>query len=77
MTTTVACMFEEALSLSDDSRIDLAERLIASTHTPEALLAEQTQVAVGRAKALDSGQSSEIPGAKAHDLVRQAIQSRP
>jgi len=69
-------MFEEALSLSDDSRIDLAERLIASTHTPEGLLAEQTQVAVGRAKALDSGRSSEIPGATAHDWVRQAIQGR-
>lgn len=77
MTVTVSNILEEALLLSDDSRLDLAERLIASTQTPAALLQEQTEVASARMRALDSGASVEIPGAEAHARVRQALRQRP
>jgi len=73
MAMTVAHLFEEALSLSDDSRIDIAERLIASARTPAALMAEQVRVASERMGALDEGRSSEISGPEAHELVRQAV----
>lgn len=76
MTVTVTNIMEEALLLSDDSRLDLAERLIASTRTPTALLEEQTEVAIARMRFLDSGSSVEIPGAEAHALVRKALQQR-
>lgn len=77
MTITVSNIFEEAMLLSDDSRLDLAERLIASTQTPAELLAEQLQVASDRMRALDEGRSSEIPGAEAHALVRKSLLARP
>lgn len=77
MPITVSNIFEEALLLSDDSRLDLAERLIASTHTPAELLAEQAQVASARMQALDAGQSVEIPGTEAHEHVRRALRQQP
>ena len=77
MTITVANILEEALLLSDDSRLDLAERLIASTGTPAELLGEQTRLAAERMRSLDAGKSAEIPGAEAHELVRQALRDRP
>ncbi len=77
MTITVANILEEALLLSDDSRLDLAERLIASTGTPAELLGEQARLAAERMRALDGGQSVEIPGADAHELARQTLRNRP
>lgn len=76
MTITVSNIFEEAMMLSDDSRLDLAERLIASTQMPDGLLAEQIQVASDRMRALDEGRSLEIPSADAHAMVRKAVRER-
>ena len=77
MTITVANILEDALLLSDDSRLDLAERLIASTGTPTELLGEQARLAAERMRSLDAGQSAEILGAEAHEMVRQALRDRP
>ena len=77
MTLTVANLLEEAMLLSDDSRLELAERLVASAHTPADLLREQVQIASARMQALDAGQSVEVPGAEAHERVKQALRERP
>ena len=77
MVLTVSNIFEEALLLSEDSRLALAEQLIASTSSPAGLLDEQRRIASARMRALDAGDSVEIPGAEAHDLVRQALRQRP
>lgn len=76
MTATVSNIFAEAMLLSDDSRLDLAERLIASTHTPAELLAEQIEVASERMRAFDEGRSPEIPGEQAHTFARKALLRR-
>jgi hypothetical protein len=77
MAITVSNLLEEALLLSDDSRLDLAERLIASTHTPAELLSEQVRIAATRMRALAAGLSVEVSGAEAHETVRQALRQRP
>lgn len=76
MVMTVANILEEALLLSDDARLDLAERLLASTRTPGELLAEQVQIASDRMRALDAGESEEIKGEDAHEQVRKALRSQ-
>lgn len=76
MSATVAHLYEEALHLSDDSRVELAERLIESAQPSLEILAEQIKVATERMKALEAGQSVEIPGQEAHDLVRRSIPSK-
>lgn len=73
MATTVADLFEEALLLSEDARVDLAERLIESAAISPDLLQEHLQIVTRRINALDAGDSSEIPGDEAHQSVRQLI----
>jgi hypothetical protein len=77
MAVTVAHLYEEALQLSEDARVDLAERLIESAAISPALLEEQLQIVSGRVKAFDSGLSSEIPGDEAHERVRRSISGSP
>jgi hypothetical protein len=76
MSVTVAHLYEEALHLSEDSRVELAERLIESALPAQEILAEQVYTATERMRALDSGASTEVPGEEAHAQVRQSIQNR-
>jgi len=76
MSVTVAHLYEEALHLSEDSRVELAERLIESATTPKEILTEQIRVATERMRALDSGNSTEVSAEEAHAKVRQSIQNR-
>jgi putative addiction module component (TIGR02574 family) len=76
MTVTVDNLFEEAMSLSDDSRVALAERLIESVDPDESVFKAQIQVAQQRADALDAGTVEAIPGDIALARVRESILRR-
>jgi hypothetical protein len=76
MAVTVAELYSEALHLSDDARIELAERLIESSSLPPALLEEQLAIVRKRMENLDAGLSEEIPGEDAHLRVLQAISGK-
>jgi putative addiction module component (TIGR02574 family) len=73
MTITVDHLFEEALCLSSDSRVALAERLIESVEPDKGIFEAQLQVAQRRAHELDSGVVQAIPGEEALARVRDAI----
>ena len=76
MTITVDQLFEEALCLSNDSRVTLAERLIESVEPDESILEAQILVAKRRADELDSGTVQAIPGEEALARVRDSILGR-
>ena len=70
MTTTVQEVFEEALELSEDSRVVLAERLLASVTPAPQVLAEQMKVVRQRIADLDTGRVQPIPGPEVLRRVR-------
>jgi putative addiction module component (TIGR02574 family) len=76
MTITVDQLFEEALCLSNDSRVTLAERLIESVEPDKSILEAQILVAKRRADELDSGTVQAIPGEEALARVRDSILGR-
>ncbi len=76
MPVTVAELYSQALQLSDEAHIELAERLIESSGLPQTLLMEQLEVVRRRMESLDAGLSREIPGEEAHRRVLQAISGK-
>lgn len=61
MTTTVQQVFEEALTLSDDNRVALAERLIESVAPAPQIVAEQMEVVRQRIADLEAGRVQPCP----------------
>jgi hypothetical protein len=76
MTTTVQEVFEEALSLSEDSRVALAERLIESVVPAPQIVAEQMEVVRQRIADLESGRVQPVPGPEGLNRVREALLKR-
>lgn len=76
MATTVDHLFEESLTLTDASRIALAERLIESVAVDAKLFELQLDTAIDRGDELDSGQITGIPEPDAFAQVRQALAGR-
>jgi hypothetical protein len=76
MPITVDRLLEEALCLSGESRLVLAERLIESVVPDPGLLDEQLAVADSRAAELESGAVQGIEGAEALRQVREAVSKR-
>jgi len=76
MATTVEHLFEESLTLTDASRIALAERLIESVPVDAHLFELQLETAIRRAEEMDSDHVIGIPGADAFAQVRQMLASR-
>jgi hypothetical protein len=77
MADSVSELFEEALGLSEESRLELAERLIESAPPSSEIQQEQIRIATSRMSALDTGLSVEIPGEEAHATVMRAISLKP
>ncbi|WP_035605206.1 addiction module protein [Haloferula sp. BvORR071] len=73
MAVTVVELHAEALLLSDEARIELAERLIESCSLPSDLLSEQLVIVQRRMENLDAGLSREIPGEEAHLRVLRSV----
>lgn len=76
MSVTVERVFEDALCLSEEGRILLAERLLESIPPDKSVFEAQVAVAVNRANDMDSGQVAGVPGAEALRQVRESIQRR-
>ena len=76
MPVTVSEILQDALQLSDASRIELAERLIETTPIPQALLDEHLNRARQRMDDVRTGKSDVVPSAEAHQMVRDALASR-
>ena len=76
MANTVDAIYKDALSLSEDSRVILAERLIESVAPDPLILREQLAVVRQRLEDLDSGKELEVSGPEAIQLVRTAIKKQ-
>ncbi|OAI56382.1 hypothetical protein AYO49_00855 [Verrucomicrobiaceae bacterium SCGC AG-212-N21] len=76
MSVTVDHLFEEAMSLSRDSRVALAERLIESVEPEESVFQAQLQVSKQRADELDAGTVEAISGEIALARVRESVLRR-
>jgi putative addiction module component (TIGR02574 family) len=76
MTTTVQQVFEEALTLSDDNRVALAERLIESVAPAPQIVAEQMEVVRQRIADLEAGRVQPVPGPEGLNRVRETLLRR-
>ncbi|MFM8471063.1 MAG: addiction module protein [Limisphaerales bacterium] len=76
MATTVQQVLEEALMLSDDSRVALAERLIESVAPAPQVVAAQMEVVRRRIADLESGRVQPVPGPEGLNRVRETLQKR-
>ena len=76
MTMTVDSIFKDALKLSGDGRVALAERLIESVEPDAAVFAVQVAEAMRRAEEMASGAVQGIPGGVALRQVRESILQR-
>ncbi|MEZ5385591.1 MAG: addiction module protein [Prosthecobacter sp.] len=76
MIATIDSLFEEALALPDDSRLQLVERLIPTIQSDPALDAEQVQEVQKRAEEVRSGQVKTIPGEQVFQEITQSLKAR-
>ncbi len=76
MSVTVDRVFEDALCLTEESRILLAERLLESVPPDKDIFEAQVGVAASRADELEFGTVKGIPSSDALRQVRQSIQRR-
>lgn len=76
MTITVQAVFEEALTLSEDSRVVLAERLLESVTPAPQVVAEQMEIVRRRIADLESGCVQPVSGPEGLDRVRETLLKR-
>ncbi len=76
MAPTVTTLLRDASQLSDEARIELAERLIEGVQTFPALMAEHMSAVRERMQNVSEGRSEIIPADRAHQVVRDALGSR-
>ncbi|MEN3943177.1 addiction module protein [Prosthecobacter sp. SYSU 5D2] len=73
MAATIDSIFEEALHLSEDSRMNLVERLIVSASTYQQVEEEQVQEARCRLYEMRSGAIKGVPVEDAFRRVRESL----
>jgi putative addiction module component (TIGR02574 family) len=73
MTAIAEQIFEKAMTLGDEERITLAERLIGSVHDDPEIVAEHLEIAKRRAAEIESGTVDAIPGDEVFRMVREAL----
>ncbi len=76
MTITVEALYEEALCLSHESRLALAERLLGSVPPDPAITEAQVDMARQRLKDIEDGNAQPVPGPERLIRVREAILKR-
>ncbi len=76
MIATIDTLFAEALSLPDDTRLQLVERLIPTIQSEPSLEAEQIQEVQRRMDDVRSGRVKTIPGEQVFREVEQSLASR-
>ena len=73
MTGAVAHLVEEALLLSNESRIELVEALLERSAPSKEFVTQQMQTILERMDAVREGRSELVPEEEAHRRVRQAL----
>jgi hypothetical protein len=73
---TVEALYHEALSLSDESRVALAERLIESVQPDPKVMEVQMAIVRQRLEDLERGKAQPIPGPEGLQMVRESILKR-
>ena len=76
MAATLDTVFAEALSLTDDARLQLVERLIPTIQSEPSLEAEQVQEVHRRMEEVHSGRVKTIPGEQVFREIEQSLASR-
>jgi hypothetical protein len=76
MNATVDSMLQEALQLSEESRLELVEKLIISSSSYASIEAAQVLVAEARLEEMRSGAVKGIPVEQAFREVREALSAR-
>ncbi len=76
MPTTVEAIFQKALTLSEDNRVWLAERLLESVPANAAIVEAQRSVVRRRIADLDSGRVKPVSGPAVIQRIRNRNRSR-
>jgi len=75
MSVTIASFFAEALELSDDTRLELVERLIPTIKSDPSLEAEQINEVRRRMDEVRSGLVKTIPGEHVFQEIERSLYS--
>lgn len=76
MIADIDTLFAEALTLPDDSRLQLVERLIPTIQSEPSLETEQVQEVQRRMEEVRSGRVETIPGEQVFCEIEQALAAR-
>ena len=76
MSATVDTLFAEALTLSDETRLQLVERLIPTINSDPSLEADQVGEVVKRKEDIHSGRVKAVPGEDVFQGIEQSLIAR-
>ena len=76
MAASVSFLLQEALQLSADMRLDLAEQLMESTAPTAEAISEQMQIVRTRMSNVENGRSRLVEADAAHLMVREALAAK-
>ncbi len=76
MSATIEAVYEEALGLTDESRMELVERLISSIGCDPDLEREQLAEVQRRIRELENGSVRMIPGEDVFRGIRESLEAR-
>jgi len=76
MIATIDSLFTEALTLPDDSRLQLVERLIPTIQSDPSLEAEQLQEVQRRMDDVRAGRVQTLPGEQVFREIEQSLAAR-
>jgi len=76
MTAAVTHLLDEALRLPDQSRIELAERILDNTPPPADFIAKQMSIVRKRMANVRAGRSQLVPAEEAHRQIRKALNKK-
>lgn len=75
MIASIDTVFQEALQLNEDSRLDLVERLIVSSSSYSTVQREQVKVAESRLHEMRSGAVKGVPVEDALQRIRESLKN--
>ena len=76
MAASVSFLLQEALQLSAEMRLDLAEQLMESTAPTGEAISEQMQIVRARMSNVENGRSRLVEADTAHQMVREALAAK-
>ncbi|WP_395741969.1 hypothetical protein [Prosthecobacter sp.] len=76
MAASVSFLLQEALQLSADMRIDLAEQLMESAAPTAEAISEQMDIVRTRMNNVERGLSRLVEADTAHQMVREALAAK-